>query len=272
MRALNVRRLLYPFVKRTFLAQFMKYYNGNGNIIKQVARNFSIQLRGSAFWDLDTVHPMLAGLCIFILVEHKGTDLERKLRTKLMNRFLNVIECVHPMTVHILVEKLLTDLEESDACQEQNLFILASVLSKCSWRGRPLAVCLLWEILSRRMPALEVTMHRYRELEELVKAVDKLPTRERINWGEDILDEAKQEKLDGLSTLVESVELLIRLIMCDNKELLEAGYPEHFFQISQSNAISLKSWFLEVTEQMPLGYCENSEKLTTIIDNMMSII
>ncbi|XP_036677285.2 uncharacterized protein [Drosophila suzukii] len=272
MRALSVRRLFYPFVKRTFLAQFMKYYNGNGNIIKQVARNFSIQLRGSAYWDLDTVHPMLAGLCIFILVEHKRTDLQRKLRTKLMDRLLNIIECVHPMTVHILVEKLLTDLEESNACQERNLFILASVFSKCSWRGRPLAVCLLWVILSRRIPALEVTMHRYRELEELVKAVDHLPTPEPIDWGWAVLDEARQEKLDGLITLVESVELLICLIMTDNHELLEAGYPEHFFKISQFDAIALKSWFLEVTEQMPLGYCEHSEKLTAIIGNMMSII
>jgi len=67
--------------------------------MQEVARNFSIQLRGSAYWDLDTVHPMLAGLCIFILVEHKRTDLQRKLRTKLMDRLLNIIECVHPMTV-----------------------------------------------------------------------------------------------------------------------------------------------------------------------------
>jgi len=74
-------------------------------------------------------------------------------------------------------------------------------------------------------------MHRYRELEELVKAVDHLPTPEPIDWGWAVLDEARQEKLDGLITLVESVELLICLIMTDNHELLEAGYPEHFFKV-----------------------------------------
>ncbi|XP_050746373.1 uncharacterized protein LOC127012484 [Drosophila biarmipes] len=271
MRALSVRRQLYPFVKRTYLKQFIKYYNGNGNIIKQVSRNFGMHLRGSAYWDLDKVHVMLAGLCLLILVEHKSTDLERKLRTKLMNRLLNVIECVHPMTVHILVERLLTNLEESGACEERSLFTLASVLSNCSWRGRPLAVCLLWVILSRRLPGLEVTMHRYRELEELVKTAHRVPSRDQFDWGDWLLDSALQERLEELSTLIESVEMLVRLVMADNRELLAAGYPEHFFQIGAYDAMFLKSWFLELTEQLPPQYCEHSEKMTAIIDSVMSI-
>ncbi|XP_070074969.1 uncharacterized protein [Drosophila takahashii] len=271
MKTLSVRRQLFPFVKSTYLAQYLKYFDGNKNIIKQIARNYTIFLRGADFWELDRVHPMLAALSILILVEYKRTDVDRSLRTKLMNRFLDRIECVQPMTVHMMVERLLIDLEEVNACQDTSLFKLAEVLSQCS-RGRPLAVCLLWEVLHRRLPHLEVTMHRFRKLHELVEAVKLLPANEPPNWGDGTMTRARRLKLEELVNLVQTIELLLRLLMGDNKELLDIGYPDHFFYLSSTDALTLKKWCLELVNQMPPKYCDRSEKLNVTFNNLMSIL
>ncbi|KAH8368194.1 hypothetical protein KR084_008315 [Drosophila pseudotakahashii] len=271
MKTFSVRSHLYPFVKNTYLAQYLKYFDGTKNIIKQIARNYTIFLRGAHFWELDRVHPMFAALSILILVEYKRTDLERSLRTKLMNRFLDRIECVQPIPVHVLVERLLIDLEEVNACQDMSLFKLAKVLSQCS-RGRPLAVCLLWEVIHRRLPHLEVTMHRYRDLHELVVAVKILPTPEPPNWGDGTMSRSRRLKLEDLINVIQTIELLLRLLMGDNKELLDVGYPDYFFNLSSPDAAIIKKWCSELINQMPPKYCDHSEKLNVTVNNLMSIL
>lgn len=111
---------LKELVRRTCLSGHIRFYNKNFllipvscilpsmylNIItnscltfQQISRNFRKVLKGINHWEMDRVHPILAGLSILILMDEEKVDVHRKLRCRFMERFLHFIDCIYPMSV-----------------------------------------------------------------------------------------------------------------------------------------------------------------------------
>ncbi|KAH8420607.1 hypothetical protein KR009_012104 [Drosophila setifemur] len=266
---------------RNNLPKHARFVSGARNLVKEVTQNFQGLLKGIRHWEYEQVHPVVAELCLLLLVEEAGVDVDRKKRCSLLFRFLQFIDSVEPMRVHYLVLHLLAEFEAVEADHDANLLHLAHALSKCSWRGRPLAVCLLWELLRRRLPSLEITMHRYRELGELAMALSMhppvVPNADTDDEDESASFSSKDdEKLEvemvSLLILLEAIEQLLYLLLFgENDELIQAGYPEHFFHLSRPAAECLYDWSLELGMLLPPPDNELAEKLSRSVDNLANI-
>lgn len=166
------------------------------------------------------------------------------------------------------MERLLVELDTLGLGNESNLLYLAVALAHSCVRGRPLAVCMLWELLARRLSGLEITMHRYREPSELAHAIDLNPPQmpdvgEVMVVGDadgdgdgapqqyEQLAKAEVEK-KKLLVLLEAIDHLMHLILEENNdELVKTGYPEHFFQLERRDAETMYMWCRELAGKIP---------------------
>ncbi|XP_032308546.1 uncharacterized protein LOC116655179 isoform X1 [Drosophila ananassae] len=253
---------LKELVRSTCLSGHIRFYNKNFLLIPQISQNFRKVLKGINHWEMDRVHPILAGLSILILMDEEEVDVHRKLRCRFMERFLNFIDCIYPMSVHLLMERLLVELDYLGLGNDSNLLYLAVALAHSCVRGRPLAVCMLWELLARRLSGLEITMHRYREPSELADAIDLNPPQ---------MPDGGEEK-KKLLILLEAIDHLMHLLLEeDNDELVKTGYPEHFFQLERRDAEIMYIWCQELVGKIPSMESELNTKLTETLGNLIEI-
>lgn len=149
----------------------------------------------------------------------------------------------------------MADLKKHSVDSEPNILKLAAKLSDLGHGGRVFAVCLLWSVLGRLLPALEITMHRFREPGELVEALKKTPPAKPDDWMSDEngthLEVVKIE-MDTLLVLLEAMALLLKLLLrCDNEDLYGEGYPQHFFVVEESDCTYLIEWCCNVAKGLP---------------------
>ncbi|KAH8250509.1 hypothetical protein KR038_008557 [Drosophila bunnanda] len=250
---------LRTFVERSSLAPHLRHFSTTSNVIEQVERHFRILMRGIKFWELDRTQPLFTALCMLILTKESSMDDLCFKRTVLMARFMEFVDCVPPMIAHQLIEKLLEDLAEYELDTEVNILKLASKLYDISHRGRVLAVCMLWWVLGRHLPALEITMHRYREPVELVEAIRKKPPTSPSVWLADENDmpiETVQANMESLRVMLEAMERVLDLLLsCDNDDLVEEGYPDHFFTLDKSDSMFLSDWCIDLSNELPASMC-----------------
>ncbi|KAH8289238.1 hypothetical protein KR054_002065 [Drosophila jambulina] len=256
---------LRSFVERSNLADHLRHFSATRNVVEQVERHFRILMRGIKFWELDRIQPLFSGLCMLILTKESHSDDLCYKRSGLMGRFIEFVDCVPPMIAHQLIEKLLEDLAEYQVDSGANLLKLAVKLADLGYRGRVLAVCLLWSLLGRCLPALEITMHRFREPGELAEAIRKKPPISPSVWLEaegsgtannNNNNEARQEHMEALRVMLEAMERLLDLLLCcDNDDLQEEGYPEQFFTLEGKDSTFLSDWCIDLSKELPVEMC-----------------
>lgn len=114
------------------------------------------------------------------------------------------------------------------------------------WRyatpGLTIGVCLLWAILDNVIN-LNITMHRYREFDELAKALGPKPCFD--------VKQMCRKDIDNLRLLLESIIQLMELcLLRKNSDLQKFGYPDHFFQMQYQDIESMENWCLSLALQI----------------------
>lgn len=136
--------------------------------------------------------------------------------------------------MHCHVEYLLDEMKKVDACVESNQLYLALGLIRSNTNALPVGVCLLWSVIGRIL-SMEITMHRYREFKELAGAMGS-----QANFS---LAQMNSAQLSELSALLESINRVLELVVLNNNDQLkEAGYPDHLFQMRHVDVDSMLSW------------------------------
>ncbi|KAL7743168.1 hypothetical protein ACLKA6_016302 [Drosophila palustris] len=175
---------------------------------------------------------LLVGTCIILLIN--GPILARTSMCTLVKNVLSLLDCKNPMSVHILVEFLLEELGKLKADSKLNLLNLSEGLVRITKVAMPISICLLWAIVGRIMK-MEITMHRYREFEELALSLGWKP--------EYSLCQMNAEQREDLDLMLRSINHLIKFLLLDNNdELQEFGYPNHFFQMRGIDLKSMVTW------------------------------
>lgn len=116
------------------------------------------------------------------------------------------------------------------------LFHLAMALMS-PWRhatpGMSIGVCLLWAIVDNVMK-LNITMHRYREFDELANALGPQPCFD--------VNQLSQKEIGDLRLLLESIIQLLDAQLSKNVDLKRFGYPDNFFHMQYHDIESMESW------------------------------
>lgn len=136
--------------------------------------------------------------------------------------------------MHCHVEYLLDELRRVGACIEVNQLHLALALMRANEDALPVGVCILWAVIGRIL-TMDISMHRFREFKELAEAIGT----------EVLFDVAKMDsiQLGELSVLLESVNRIFQLVvLTDNEQLKEAGYPDYFFKMRHVDIDSMLGW------------------------------
>ncbi|XP_017034975.1 uncharacterized protein [Drosophila kikkawai] len=266
---------LRSFVERSSLAVHLRHFSETSSVT-DVERHFRVLMRGIKFWELDRMQPLFTGLCMLILIKECNADNQSYKRNGLMARFIEFVDCVPPMIGHQLIEKLLEDLAEHQVDSEANLLKLAVKLGDMGFRGRVLAVCLLWWVLGRRLPALEITMHRFREPGELAEAIRKQPPISPSVWlapESEAPSETAKAHSESLRVMLEAMERLLDLLFCcDNADLLQAGYPDHFFTLEDSDSAFLSDWCIDLSKELPASMCGPRGKFGASLHSIIGML
>lgn len=147
--------------------------------------------------------------------------------------------------MHGHVEYLLDELHKVGADMETNQLYLALGLVRANVRGLPLGVCLLWSVIGQIL-SLDITMHRYREFKELAQTLGPVA---RFS-----LSEMDANQLSELNLLLETVNRVLELVMLtNNEELKQAGYPDHFFQMRRIDVESMLNWATTILYQIHIN-------------------
>ncbi|XP_020802809.1 uncharacterized protein LOC110179566 [Drosophila serrata] len=267
---------LRSFVMNSNLAPHLRRFSTSSGVVEQVERHFRILLRGIKFWELDRIQPMFTALCMLILTKETNTDGLCFKRSGLMGRFIGFVDCLDPMKAHQLLEKMLEDLAEYQVDNDVNLLKLASKLYDISPSGRVLAVCLLWTVLGHCLPALEITMYRYREPMELVEAIRKKPPTSPSVWLSDENElpmETVQANMESLRVMLEAMERVLDLLLsCDNDDLRKFGYPDHFFVLERAESTFLSDWCIDLSNELPASMCGSRGKFGAPLHGIIGLL
>lgn len=150
------------------------------------------------------------------------------------------INFLYPPQVHGHVEYLLKELNEirSINIDMNNVLYQLAMTLMSPWRdstpGMPMGVCLLWAIVYNVLN-LDITMHRYREFDEVANALGPQPCFD--------VNQLNEEEIGDIRVLLESIFQLLEYCMLNkNLYLKRFGYPDHFFQMKYHDIETMESW------------------------------
>ncbi|KAH8265106.1 hypothetical protein KR026_004778 [Drosophila bipectinata] len=273
---------LKEIIETKGLTRNLRFFNKKKSLFKQVKKLFHRMITGIIYWERDRVHVMMSALLVIALMEEEGVDAERNQQYNLIKRFLVFVNCQSPMSVHLLMERVIEELDSMNLSSDANLLYLSVVLANSCERARPLAVCMLWQLLARRLPGIKITMHRYRELSELAEgiALNRPEMPDEIMLDESADEDLRQEvesdrefRKAKLLVLLEAIENLLRLVLeADNTDLKEFGYPNHFFELERKDAASLYMVCLGLVQKVPDDEDTLHTKLHNVLCNLSEIL
>lgn len=209
-------------------------------------------------WEETQHRELFTGVCIMLIISRlngKSSHLQ-----SIMFHVLQLMNTIDPMNVsplyllyilsilylflylpqiHGHVEYLLNELRQIHSIYidlNNVLFHLAMALMS-PWRhatpGMSIGVCLLWAIVDNVMK-LNITMHRYREFDELANALGPHPCLD--------VNQLSQKEIGDLRLLLESIIQLLDAQLSKNVDLKRFGYPDHFFHMQYHDIESMESW------------------------------
>ncbi|EDW06005.1 uncharacterized protein LOC6585535 [Drosophila mojavensis] len=202
------------------------------NDLDEIINGLEAVRRSERDWDDDKLRALFVTVSMVFLCSGP-VEMKKNMRG-LIHRVLGMMDTTTPLGVHCHVEYLLDELRRVGACIEVNQLHLALALMRANEDALPVGVCILWAVIGRIL-TMDISMHRFREFKELAEAIGT----------EVLFDVAKMDsiQLGELSVLLESVNRIFQLVvLTDNEQLKEAGYPDYFFKMRHVDIDSMLGW------------------------------